>query len=99
MDDEQKLRFEQDRGHRAARILEDEIFKDAIAAVKANAHDLFRAADSHDLDALQVARVTLACVEAVEKQIVHHMNTGKMATTMLERIQAKIDFAKKRKAA
>lgn len=99
MEDEQKLRFEQDRGHRAARMLEDEIFKDAIEAVKEQAHALFKKADPHDLEALQVARVTLSCVEAVEKQIVHHMNTGKMASTMLERIQTLKDRTIKRKAA
>lgn len=99
MEDEQKLRVEQDRGHRAQRILEDEIFTDAVAAVKENAHNLFKAADPQDLEALQTARITLSCMEAVEKQLVHHMNTGKMAKTTLERIRARLDFAKKRKAA
>lgn len=99
MEDEQKLRQEQDRGHRAQRILEDEIFVGAVKAVKDNAHSLFQKADPHDLEALQMARITLSCVEAVEKQIVHHMNTGKFAKTALERIQELKDFAKKRKAA
>lgn len=99
MEDEQKLRFEQDRGHRAARILEDEIFVEAIATVKARAHDLFKNADPHDTDALQMARVTLSCVEAVEQQIIRHMNTGKLAKSTLERIQEFKDRALKRKAA
>lgn len=99
MSDEQKLRVEQDRGSRAARILEDDLFKEALEAVREHCHEMFRNAKPHDVEALQVARISLQCADAFERRITYHMKTGKMANDALLKIQELKERAIKRRAA
>lgn len=88
MEDEHKLLREQDRGARAERLLSDPLVVEAFAAIRADCDELFRTSKPTDDETRRIARLKLAAVDQVEEMFKHHLNTGKLAKTQLERLKA-----------
>jgi len=71
------------RAQRAQEILNDEIFRDAIARLRDCALDAFRTASPNDLAALQTARLMYDATEHVIAELANIMRDGQMAARKL----------------
>lgn len=84
------------RGQQARRILEDDLFKDAVAKVQQSVFDDFANTDPLEVEALRVQRIRLKCLADVVRELAAVMNTGKVAAAEVQRQQTLIDRAKER---
>jgi hypothetical protein len=64
------------RGQRAEQILNDDVFKSAIAAMKAAALLAFKTADPADIMALQTARLRFGVLDQIETDLKNTMRDG-----------------------
>jgi len=88
-DEEVQLRGERDRAHRAARMLEDDLFTGAVQAVRENIRRDFEDSDLEDDAGRRIARIALDMLTKVVANIHSHMETGKLADVQIAKIEEK----------
>ena len=80
---ESKLLDDRHQGERAKAILEDEIFRGAFDSLRERCWAQFRSIPEDDTDGMTKIRYTLSVIDSVEKDVTHHMNTGKLSNADL----------------
>ncbi len=93
---EDQLRAEQDRGHRARRIYENDLFKDAAEAIKDDIWKAFRKSNLDDDAIRRTLRLQLDLLDGFLQTFRHHMETGMLAQIDLELIEEKAKRIPKR---
>ena len=78
-DDLAQRRAERDRGQRAQRIYEDDLFIGAIEAIKDDAWRRFAASDLKDDRERLIQRLRIDVIDQIATAMRTHMTTGKMA--------------------
>ena len=81
------IRKEQDRATRARHILEEPIFKDAMKALRDEAIAEFKHSDSHNVAALQHARIRYDITEAFLSKLTRHVETGAFSEVRFENLR------------
>ena len=94
-EEERRRRVETDRAGRAARFLEDELFKGAVEAVKDRIWRDFAGSPPGVAgdEARRDARLGLDILDKIIGQLRHHVQTGKLAEaqlSMLEKVREKM---------
>jgi hypothetical protein len=84
------------RGQQARRILEDDLFKEAVAKVQQSVFDDFAQTDPLEVEALRVQRIRLKCLAEVVRELGAVMNTGKVAQAEVKQQQTLLDRARDR---
>jgi len=87
MTDEVKLRKEISRGDRAKTIIEDELFKETVVAIKANYMSQFLATSFKDSDGRTAIWIAIHQLDKILGHLTELMNTGKLASKQLEEIK------------
>ncbi len=87
--DEQQRIAERDRAHRAARMLEDDLFVGAVEAVKDDLWQSFAGSELDDDVRRKNARIGLDLLDKIIAGLRSHMETGKMAESQLAEIEKK----------
>jgi hypothetical protein len=88
--DERARIAERDRAHRAQVILNDDLVRDALQAIRDEAWKLFTDAKPNDADALQLARLKYLVAEDFANELIRHVTTGEMAVQQLTFIQRQL---------
>lgn len=83
MTDEVALQRRIENGRKAAALLEDPFFKEAIEQVKTSVWDQFRSSKPEDDTGRRYARAKLDALEGVINSIRWFVGDGQMATTQL----------------
>jgi hypothetical protein len=78
------LEEESGRGAHARKILEDDLFKEAVAKVQQDVFDTFAKTDPKDDGELKIQRLRLKCLADVVRNLGDVMNTGKLAEKQIE---------------
>lgn len=73
------------RGAKAAALLEDELFREAVGKVQQHIFDSFAATDPADTGAMLRLRLKLQCMADVVRELTEVANTGKIARHEIER--------------
>jgi len=94
-DEETRLIGDARRADRAQRLLDDDLFKEAMQAVMDKAIEGFKVARPNDAEALKAARYRLEVAEDVLNEIVTHVQTGQMNGTRLSMVQSLIQGLKR----
>jgi hypothetical protein len=96
---EESLRVaERDRARRAHVILNDDLVKDALQALRDEAWRLFTDSKPGDVESLRLARLKYDAAEGFINALHSHVTTGKMAEEQLKTIWSRLNFIKKRAA-
>lgn len=85
-----------DRGVEAARILESQVYKDAIEAVKASIVAKWRAVSTRDAEGLILTHQMMTLAETFESLLAGYVEAGKYANHKLEIDHARNESAAKR---
>lgn len=88
-DEERDLAATRDRAHRAGRILNDDLFKDAIQSLRDEAVHRLTHADPADVESLCQARLEYDALENVIGKMIMHVHDGQIADHALEQIKVK----------
>lgn len=83
-DDEATVR----RAQRAELLLNDDLVKDALKAIRDKALTDFKTSKPDDIDALRVARLGFDAAEQFVNIFVNHVRSGKMAEERIKRVEA-----------
>lgn len=83
--DENRLIKETERGNRAKRILEDDLWLEAWAAIEANLLSGWRNSPARDAEGREALWMALKLAEQVRTLFESHMRTGQMAEMQLEK--------------
>lgn len=83
MADDGKLRAELDRAHRAARLLDDDLFKAAVEGIKDGLWREFSTSALDDDRRRLHIRLQLGLLDDLLKHIRRHVETGKLASRQL----------------
>lgn len=86
---EDKAREELNRANRASRILEDDLFVDAVEAVKDHLWGEFAQSKLSDDDTRRNARIGVDMLDRILQSLRKHIETGKMAKVELAEIEKK----------
>lgn len=78
------LELERDRGARARRILEDDIYRDAFEKLRASLMKAFEHSRPDDREARERAYLELRLLTALERDLETIMQTGEMAGRQIE---------------
>lgn len=92
---EDKAREELDRANRARIILEDELFSDAVEAIKDQLWKDFAQSRIPDDDTRRNARIGVDMLDRILQSLRKHIETGKMAKKTLADIEAKKNWLKR----
>lgn len=84
---ENKLRKEISRGSRAKELFEDPLLQEAFSLIRQDMHNVWQNSKIDDINAREEAYRLLGLMDKVEKHILHALETGKMASKMLEDAQ------------
>jgi limonene-1,2-epoxide hydrolase len=88
-DHEPQLRTESDRAHRAARMLEDDLFKDAISEIREWCHQQWENSPIDDVKGRENLRIMVGVVNRFEHIFAKHVETGKLALKQINDLQEK----------
>lgn len=91
-DQERKANDEVFRATRAKQILEDELFKAAVDAVRAKLHDGFAKSRIDDDGLRKQARIGLSLLDTILNDLDYHIQTGKLAKASLEEVEQRKGF-------
>ena len=83
--DENKLIRETERGKRAKRILEDELWIEAWASIETGLLNGWKNSPARDTEGREALWVALQMAEKVRNLFESHMKTGQMAEMQLEK--------------
>jgi hypothetical protein len=97
-DQESRAYKELHRAHRAEQIYGDELFEEAVAAVKDQLWEDFARTELSDDDTRRNARIGLAMLDGILKSLRRHIETGKMAKKSLADVEAKRSWLQRLKA-
>jgi len=86
-DHEPQLRVESDRAHRAARMLEDDLFTDAISEIRDWCHEQWESSPIDDVKGRENLRIMIGVVNRFEKIFATHVETGKLALKQISDIE------------
>lgn len=95
--DENKLIKETERGHRAKRILEDDLWLEAWATIETKLMSGWRNSPARDVEGREALWMALQLAEQVRTLLESHMRTGQMAEMQLEKMHGR-ETEHKRKA-
>jgi len=87
-EDEAKARVRLERGVRAQAILDDDITREAIEALKKRAYESFKSADPGDTQALAIAKMRFEVTEDWVNHFASLMQKGKQADAALAKWHA-----------
>ena len=96
-DQEKHAHDELHRAHRASQILEDDLFKEAIAAIRGGFQKDFEDSDLNDDDTRRNARIGIEILTRILRALKHHVDTGKMAQVSLSEIEQRRSFLQRLK--
>lgn len=97
LDDEQSgLLDEMNRGRRAAAILENPLFKDAVRAVRDGAVSQFENSAEDDDRTRTLARLKVGVLQDVVGRLTRHMHSGQAAETRLSGLRDAVSRLKDR---
>jgi hypothetical protein len=85
-----------DRGVEAARILESQVFKDAMEGLKSSVVAKWRAVSSRDAEGLILTHQMMTLAETFESLLAGYVEAGKFANRKLEIDNARSESAAKR---
>ena len=86
-EDDRELLDRKARAERAARLLNDEMFKDALRAVRDEVVRGLTTCPVNDLDGLRQYRLMYSMLDMIVGAIGQHVRTGKIAEDALQRIK------------
>lgn len=78
---------EAERARQAARIVDNPLFKEAVAACNDKIHDEFARSKLSDDETRRNARIAIDLLDRLLKNLKHHIETGKMANQTLVNIE------------
>jgi len=93
---EDRLLKEIDRGQKAKAVLDNPVFLDTIQALRDSAVHEMVSAPNDDLERVRLAKMCHTVTEAFVKRLIHHMQTGEMATTELDRLRTEQERSRDR---
>ncbi len=97
LNEEALRRQEMTRGENARRILDDEIFLDAVRELRDGALRAFKQASPGDVEALRVARLEYEVTERLITNLTNVLKTGKMAAEQLSVADKAREFLKRKR--
>ena len=86
--EELKLRSEAERGARAARLLEDSLFRESFAEVERQMTEALINAPVRDTEGVQHLKLMIQCLRRVRAHVTKMAQTGRMADKQLSRWDA-----------
>ena len=105
-DELEKLRAEErdiapkiDRAHRAERILNEDLFRDAIQELRDGAVNRLTHADVGDIETLRLARLEYDALEKIIDKLTAHVRDGQIAEKDLAQIKARKSWLSRLKGA
>ena len=96
-DEEKRAHDELHRAQRAQSILEDDLFRDAVAKIRDQFERDFYDSDLNDDDTRRTARIGIEILTKILKSLKHHMGTGKFARVELEQVEQRRSFLQRLK--
>lgn len=87
MMDEAQERIIADRGDRAQRLLDDELVRDALKAIRDQAVERFVKSGVDDERERLVARLQIDAAENFVNALLHHVRNGTLAKSNLEKLR------------
>lgn len=87
MTDEGKLRAELDRANRAKRIVEDDLFTEAVESIRNALYRSFAESKLDDDDTRRCARIGVGLLDRLVGDIRYHIETGKLAGKTLDQLE------------
>ena len=95
--EEARLREETKRAHSARQFTENQLVKDAFAAVREEAMAEFKNAKPGDTHSLELAKIKLNVVDTVAVQLLTHIETGQLAASRLTTVKNNLERLRKRR--